>query len=142
MLLTYFVAERTKLSERIWILAQFFAVLEADRVDHKMRMSVVGVAVCGNKNLVARPSLCGKFKSYLMCLLRSDVFLRRKGLDVLIEIDAGGLVISIFGDKKFVESIFAVTVHAGDQSSSVLVCNLLLLTAVVDQAFHSADGLL
>ena len=76
------------MEQGIRMLPQLQAVLKAHRVDHKMGMDVVGIAMGGNQHLIPRPGLFCKFQCDLMGLLVGDILLRGEGLHILVKADA------------------------------------------------------
>ena len=91
-------------------LAELHPGFKADGVDHKVGMDVLGIAVGGHLHLMPRPGLGGKLQTNLMRLLIGDFLSRRKGLNVLVEIDAVQLVVGGLGGEKFREGIGTITV--------------------------------
>lgn len=103
MLHTNLVAELSKLPQSIGGLSQFSPGFTTDRIDHKMGMHVLGIAMGAYLHLMPRPSFRRKFQPDFMRLLIGDIFFGRKGLDILVKIDAIQLVVSGLGGKKFRE---------------------------------------
>ncbi len=114
MLLANAVTKSTELFERLGGLAQLPAGFKADRVDYKMGVQMVGIAVGGYLYFMPRPSLGSKFQRNLMGFLRCDSFQRREGLNVLVEIDSTYLFVRLFGRHKFQERILTLAVDTAD----------------------------
>lgn len=124
-------------------LAQLQARFPAHRVDEKVRVEVVRVTVRGHQHFKAGPSLLGKLQADGVNLLGRDLLLRREGLDVLVKIHAGGLVIGVLGGEKLLEGIVPQTVNPGDKPlPGGWVLHLFRLAAVVHDALHGTQGLL
>ncbi len=124
-------------------LAQLHPGFEADGVDYKVGMHVLGIAVCSHLHFMPRPGLGCKLQANLMCLLISNLFLGRKGLNVLVEIDPIQLVIGGLGGKKFCERIGSVAVQSSHILSACFwVGGLVLPLTVAHHRLHSTDVLL
>lgn len=105
-------------------------------------MKVVRVAVSGHQHFEAGPSLLGKLQTDGMNLLGRDLLLRREGLDVLVKVHAGGLVIGVLGGQKLLEGIVSQAVNPGDKPlPGGRVLHLSGLAAVVHDAPHGTQGL-
>lgn len=106
-------------------------------------MEVVRVAVSGHQHFKAGPSLLGKLQADGMNLLGRDLLLRREGLDVLVKVHAGGLVIGVLGGEKLLEGIVPQAVNPGDKPlPGGRILHLFGLAAVVHDAPHGTQGLL
>ncbi len=70
MSLTQLIADGAELLQGIGILAKLPPGFEVHRVDDKVRMYMIGIAVSGDLNLVTGPGTHRKFHSDLMGLLR------------------------------------------------------------------------
>ena len=124
-------------------LAELHPRFKADGVDHKVGMDMPGIAVGGYLHLMPRPGLGGKLHTDAVCLLVADVLPGRKGLNVLVEIDAVQLVVGGLCGEKFREGIGAVAVQPGHISLACFgVCGLVLPLAVPHHCLHGADVLL
>ena len=124
-------------------LAEFHPRFKADGVDHKVGVDVPGIAVGGHLHLVPRPYLGGKLQTDGVCLLVADVLVGRKGLNVLVEIDAVQLVVGGLRGEKFREGIGAVAVQSGHIADADFgVGGLVLPLAVAHHCLHGADMLL
>ena len=105
-------------------------------------MEVVRVAVRGHQHFEAGPSLLGKLQADGVNLLGRDLLLRREGLNVLVKVHAGGLMIGVLGGKKLLEGIVPQAVNPGDKPlPSGRVLHLFGLAAVVHDAPHGTQGL-
>ena len=78
MLHTNLVTDLPELPQSGRGLVQFHPGFEADGVDHKVGVYVLGVAVGGNLHLMPRPCLGCKLQANLMCLLISNLLLGGK----------------------------------------------------------------
>jgi len=137
-----FIVELSQMEQCIGMLSQFQAVLKADRVDHKMGMDVVGITVSSHQHFIARPGLRRKLQSNLMGLLVGDVFLRGKGLHILVKADAVLFVPRRFGGFELCDSIQAITIHTADPADAgFFVPGLLFLHAVFHDPLHIAGAL-
>ncbi len=105
-----FVTDLPELPQGGGGLAELHPRFKADGVDHEVGMYMLGIAVGGHLHLMPRPSLGGKLQTDGVCLLVADVLPGRKGLNVLVEIDAVQLVIGGLCGQKFREGIGAVAV--------------------------------
>lgn len=106
-------------------------------------MKVVRVAVSGHQHFEAGPSLLGKLQADGVNLLGSDLLLRREGLDVLVKVHTGDLVIGVFGGEKLLEGIVSQAVDPGNKPLlGGRVLHLFGLAAVVHNAPHGTQGLL
>ena len=124
-------------------LAELHARFKTYGVDHKVSVDVLGIAVGGHLHLVPRPGFGGKLQPNLVCLLVVDVLPGRKGLNILVEIDAVQLVVGGLGGEKFRERIGAVAIQSGHVSNpGFQVGGLVLPLAVPHHRLHGADMLL
>lgn len=136
------VADLPKLSQSGGCLSQFSPCITTDRIDHKVGMHVPGIAMGTYLHLMTRPSFRGKFQTNLMRLLIGDVFFGRKGLHILVKIDAVQLVVSGLGGEKFREGINSVAVHPSHILVTGLRINGLVLSLTVPHHRpHCADVL-
>ena len=143
MLHTNLVTDLPKLLQGGGSLAQLHPRFEADGVDHKVSMYVLGIAVGGHLHLMPRPSLSCKLQANLMCLLISDLLLGGKGLDILVEIDSIQLVVGGLGGQKFRKRIGSVAVEPGHiADTGFRIGGLVLSLAVPHDCLHGADVLL
>ena len=82
------VTDGSEVHQRVGILPQLPSVLEADGVNDKMGVDVFGITVGGHLHLMPGPCLHGELPCNVMGFLIADVLSGRKGLDILIEVDA------------------------------------------------------
>lgn len=140
---TNFVADLPELPQCGGGLAEFHPRFKADGVDHKVGMDMLGIAVGGHLHLMPRPGLGGKLQTDGVCLLIADVLPGRKGLNILVEIDAVQLVVGGLGGQKFCEGIGSVAVQSCHISDTGFrVGGLVLPLAVAHHCLHGADVLL
>ena len=138
-----FVADLPELPQGGGGLAELHPRFKADGVNHKVGMYVPGIAVGGHLHLMPRPSLGCKLQSDCVSLLVGDLLVGRKGLNVLVEINAVQLVVGGLGGQKFREGIRAVAVQSGHISASCFrVGGLVLPLAVAHHRLHGTDMLL
>lgn len=140
---TNLVTDLPKLPQGIGRLPQLPSGFKADRVDHKVGMDMLGIAVGGHQHLMSWPRLGSELQTNGMGLLIGDVFLGRKGLYILVEVDSIQLTIGGFGSEKFRDGIGSVAVHSADIAVSCLGINgLILPLAVLHDSLHCTDMLL
>lgn len=105
-------------------------------------MEVVRITVRGYQHFEAGPSLLGKLQADGVNLLGRDLLLRREGLNVLVKVHAGSLVIGVLGGEKLLEGIVPQAVNPGDKPlPSGRVLYLFGLAAVVHDAPHGPQSL-
>lgn len=103
---------------------------------------MVRITVSGHQHFEAGPSLLGKLQADGVNLLRRDLLLWREGLDVLVKVHAGGLVIGVFGGEKLLEGIVPQAVNPGDKPlPGGRILHLFGLAAVVHDAPHGPQSL-
>ena len=73
-----------------------------------------GIAVGGHLHFVSGPSFHGELSCDVVCLFVGDVLPGREGLDILIEVDAVQLAVSIFGSEELRDGIQSVAADAAD----------------------------
>ena len=123
-------------------LAELHPGFKADGIDHKVGMDVSCITVGGNLHLVPRPGFGGKLQADGVCLLIADVLPGRKGLNVLVEIDAVQFVVGGLCGEKFREGIGTDAVQSGYVSNpGFRVGGLVLPLAVSHHCLHGADVL-
>lgn len=126
----------------IGMLSQFQAVLKADRVDHKVGMDVVGIAMGSYQHFVPRPSLRRKLQCDLMGLLVGDILRRREGLHILVKADAVFFVPCGFGGFEFRNRVQTVTIHTADPADAgFFIPGFLFLHAVFHDPLHITGAL-
>ena len=136
------VADLPELPQSGGCLAELHPRFKADGVDHKVGVDMPGIAVGGHLYLMPRPGLGGKLQTDGVGLFIGDVLVGRKGLNVLVEIDAVQLVVGGLGGEEFREGIGAVAVQSGHiADSSFWIGGLVLPLAVSHHCLHGADVL-
>ena len=137
------VAELPELAEGVGVLAELPACLKADRVDDKVGVDMPGITVGGHLYLMPRPGLRRKLQPDGMGLGVGDVLPGRKGLDILVEVDAVQLVVGGLGGEKFREGILSVAVQPGHiPDAGFRVGGFVHPPAVAHDGFHGTDMLL
>lgn len=76
--LTDIIADLPKILQRVGVLPQFVTIYEADRVDNKMGVDMLGIAVGGDLDFVTGPCFHGELSGNLMRLSVRDVFSGRE----------------------------------------------------------------
>lgn len=134
-----FITHRPELPQGIGILPQLLPCFIADGVDKKVGMWVGCIAVGGHQHLITGPCLLRKLQGNFMSFLIRDVFPWRKGLDILVKVDAVQLVICSLGCHKFRGSFQPIAVDSADKTLSCYGVNGLVLPLTVgDHGTHSA----
>ena len=111
---TKLVTDGTELFECTGVLPQLATIHKADRVDHEMRMDMLGIAMGGDLDFVTGPCFHSELSGDLMCLSVRDVFPGREGLDILIEVDAVQFAVGILGCQELRDGVQTVTADAAD----------------------------
>ena len=143
MLFADLVTDAAKLTQGVGILAELLTVYEADGVDHKVGVDVLGIAVGGYLHFISRPRFLCKRSCNLMCLLRRDAFPGMEGLHVLVEVDAVHFVVGSLCCQKLRDGIAAIAVDAADQLlPRQFIHRLLILGAVFHHSNHGTEVLL
>ena len=138
-----FVADLPELAESVGVLAELPACLEADGIDDEVGVDMPGIAVGGHLHLMPRPGLRRKLQTDGMGLGIGDVLPGRKGLDILVKVDAVQLVVGGLGGEKFREGILAVAVQPGHiPAPGFGVGGFVHPLAVAHDGFHGTDMLL
>ena len=137
------VADLPELAEGVGVLAELLPSLKADGIDDEVGVDMPGIAVGGHLHLMPRPCLRRKLQTDGMGLDIGDVLPGRKGLDILVEVDAVQLVVGGLGGEKFREGILAVAVEAGHiPATGFGVGGFVHPLAVAHDGFHGTDMLL
>ncbi len=137
------VTDLPKLPQSGGSLTKFHPCFKADGVDYKVGMYVPGIAMGSNLHLMPRPCFGGKLQTNFVGLLIGHVLVRRKGLDILIEIDALQLIVSGLGGKEFRKGIGSIAVQSGYVLPPCSgVGGLVLSLTVPHYSLHGADVLL
>ena len=138
-----FVADLPELPQGGGGLAELHPRFKADGVDHEVGMDMPGIAVGSHLHLMPRPCLGCKLQTDLVSLLIGNLFFGRKGLHILVEIDAVQLVVGGLCGEKFRERIGAVAVQAGHIADACFgVSGLVLPLAIPHHRLHGTDVLL
>ena len=134
---TDLVIQLPQLQQCGWMLPQLQSRFKADRVDHKVGMDVVGIAMGSHQHFISRPSLRRKLQCDLMGLLVGDILRRREGLHILVKADALIFVPGCFGSFKLRDGIKSIAVDTTDETMSYLfIPSLFLLHAVFHDPLH------
>ena len=142
MLPAQFIADSTELLQSVGILPQLSAIHEADGVDDKMGVDVFGIAVSGHLHLMSGPGFHGELSGNVVRLLIGDILLGREGLDILIEIDAVQLAVSILGGEELRDGVQSVTADAADiPLAGELIHSLTFLQAIAHDTDHGTGML-
>ena len=137
------VADLPELAEGVGILAELPACLKADGIDDEVGVDMPGIAVGGHLYLMPRPGLRRELQSDGMGLGIGDVLPGRKGLDILVKVDAAQLIVGSLGGEKFREGILAAAVESGHiPATGFRVGDLVFALAVGHDGFHGTDMLL
>ena len=96
----------------------------------------------GHQHLAAGEEPLRQLQSDLVGLRRSHVFLRREGLDIVVEERAAGLAIQILGGHEALLGNLCAAVDAGEILLPVQIYRLFLLGHVVEYPAHGPGGLL
>ena len=128
--------------ECIWILTKLQSSLEVYGVDDEVTMDMVGVAVGGDEDFRAGPGAGCELHGDLMGLPGSDVLQRRKGLHILIEVDAVHLAVGCLGRFELQNGIHPIAVDAADEPlAGSFIPGLVLSHAVIHHGSHSTEVL-
>ena len=139
---TQFIADGSQLLQCTGILPQFSPILIADGVDNKVGVDVSGITVGGHLHLMPGPCLHSKLSGNVMGFLIADVLSGRKGLDILIEVDAVQFAMGSLGGFKLQNGIHPITVDAADKSLTGLpIEGFVLSHAVAHDPTHSTNVL-
>ena len=142
MLPAQLIADGTELLQSTGILPQLSAIHKTDRVDHEMGVDVFGITVSGHLHLMSGPCFHGELSGDGMGLLEGDILPGREGLDILIEIDAFQLAVSIFGGEELRDGVQSVTADAAHiPLPSDLIHSLTFLQAVPHDTDHGTGML-
>ena len=138
---TDFIAGLTQPLERFPVLPELEPAVKPERVDDQMIVQMPGVDVGRHEDFMPRP-LLRQLQTDGMRLRRRELFLRRKGLDVLIKKAPGGLPERFFGQHKFFVGRARRAIYAGQQADAAVEQRLVLAAAIVDHPLHRVGGLL
>lgn len=136
------VTDLPELPQGVRGLAQLPPGLETDRIDHKVGVDMLGIAVGGHLHLMPRPRPLSELQTDGVGLLVGDVLSGGKGLHILVEIDSIQLAVGGFGSEKFREGSDSIAVHPADIAVPGLrIGGLVLPLTVPHDSLHSADVL-
>lgn len=116
-----------------------FSCVHADGIDDEVGVDMLPVGVGGHHHLEALELLC-QFQGNLMGCLGRQLLLRVERLDQLIELPSLRFFMEPLGIQELPEGSLRHTVHAGDQSPS-LVRSFILPAAVAEGSPQPAGGL-
>lgn len=137
-----FITQLSKLLQGGGILPELLPGFIGNGVDNEMGMNVGSIAVSSDLNLMTGPSLLRKLNCDFMSLRWCQLFPRREGLNVLIEVDSVQLSVRSFGSEEFCDCISAITVDTADQVPlGLLIPNLFRLHTVAHHCFHGTHRL-
>lgn len=137
-----FITQFPELLQGCGILPELLPGFIGNGVDNEMGMNVGSIAVGGNLNLMAGPCLLCKLHCDFVSLRWCQLFPRREGLNVLVEVDTIQLPVSSFGRKEFCDGVPAVAVDAADQIPfGLCIPDFLFLHAVTHHCFHGTHRL-
>ena len=101
--------------------------IRLDGVDDEVRVQVLRIEVRCHQDFTARKELLRQLQCDLMGLRRGDLFLRRKGLDVLVKEGVMRLAVQILGSHEALVGNITHTVDAGEVSCPIRVYCLFFL---------------
>ena len=143
MLFADLVTDPAKLAQGVGILAELLPVHEAERVDHKVGMDVLGIAVGADLHLISRPCFLRKLSGDLVRLLGRDVLSWMERLNVLVEVNAVHFLVGSFRCQKLRDGIATIAVDTADQSlPRQIIQRLIILGTVLHHRDHSTEVLL
>ena len=100
------------------------------------------IHVGGHQHLTAGEEPLRQLQGDLVGLCRSHVFLRREGLDIVVEKRAAGLAVQILGGHEALLSHLCPAVDAGEILPPIWIHRLFLLGDVAEHPAHGPGGLL
>lgn len=116
--------------------------IRLDGVDDEVRVQVLCIEVRCHQNLTARKELLRQLQRDLMGLRRGDLFMRREGLDVLVEEGVMCLAVQILGSHEALVGKIRHAVDSGEVSGPILIQGLLILGHIAHDALHRSGCLL
>lgn len=142
MIKAYFITQFPELLQGGGILPELLPGFVCHSVDDEVRMDVSSITVGSDLNLMTGPSLLRKLNCDFVSLRWCQLFPRREGLNVLIEVDSVQLSVRSFCSEEFCNCISAITVDTADQMPlGLLIPNLFRLHAVAHHGFHGTHRL-
>ena len=142
MFQTELVADRPHLLQGLGRKMELLSRVRMDGVHHKVGVGMFRVHMGGRQHLTAGEEPLRQLQGDLVGLRRSHVFLRREGLDVVVEEGAAGLAVEMLGGHKALLGQRGGTVDTGEIPLAVLVHGLFLLGDVAEHPAHGGGGLL
>ena len=142
MLQTELVADRPHLLQSFGREVELLAGVWVDGVDHEVGVGVFRIHVGGHQHLAAGEEPLRQLQGDLVGLCRSYVFLRREGLDIVVEKRAAGLAVQILGGHEALLSHLCSAVDAGEILPPIWIHRLFLLGDVAEHPIHGPGGLL
>lgn len=142
MLQAELVADRPHLLQRLGREVELLAGVRVDGVHHEVRVGVSRIHVGGHQHLTAGEEPLRQFQGDLVGFRRSHIFLRREGLDIVVEESAAGLAIQILSGHEALLCHLRATVDTGEILPPIQIHRLFLLRDVAEYPAHGAGGLL
>ena len=142
MLQAELVAGRPHLLQRPRRKVELLPCVRVDGVDHEVGVGVFRIHMGGHQHLATGEEPLRQLQGDLVGLCRSHVFLRREGLDIVVEERAAGLAVQILGGHEALLSHLCPAVDAGEILPPIWIHRLFLLGDVTEHPAHGAGGLL
>ena len=142
MLQAELVAGRPHLLQRPRRKVELLPCVRVDGVDHEVGVGVFRIHMGGHQHLATGEEPLRQLQGDLVGLCRNHIFLRRKGLDVVVEERAAGLAVQILGGHEALLCHLCPAVDAGEILPPIWIHRLFLLGDVVEHPAHGAGGLL
>ena len=142
MLQTELVADRPHLLQCPGREVELPAGVWVDGVDHEVGVGMFRIHMGGHQHLTAGEEPLRQLQGDLVGLRRNQIFLRREGLDVVVEERAAGLAVQILGGHEALLGHLCAAVDAGEILPPIWIHRLFLLRHVAEHPAHGAGGLL
>ena len=127
----------------VGVLMQLQTSLKVHGVDDEVTVYMVGIAVGGDENFRTGPCAGSELQGDFMCLLVGDILRGRKGLDILVEVDAAHFAVGGLGRFELQNRIHPIAIDTADKPlAGSLVPGLVLSHAVPHDIPHGAEMLL
>ena len=137
------VTDHPQKLQGIGVLPKLQTSLKVHGVDDEVTVYMVGIAVGGDENFRTGPCAGSELQGDFMCLLVGDIFRGRKGLDILVEVDAAHFAVGGLGRFKLQNGIHPIAVDTADKPlAGTLVPSLVLSHAVPHDTSHRTKVLL
>ena len=137
------VTDHPKELQGVGVLVQLQTRFEVYGVDDEVTVYMVGIAVGGDEHFRSGPGTGSERQGNIMCLPVGDVLRGRKGLDILVEVDAAHFAMRCLGCFKLQNGIHSIAVDTTDKPlAGSLVPGLVLSHAVPHDIPHGAEMLL